>query len=197
MLGQTNKVSPLRTYRVMKQLNNKQRKYSRGAMKKILLTIIGLIFAGCTSINDADLPKKSVKDTAKNYFNVYAQRRNFDQLMSFYHDDAVLEDIIYGNYIESKADIKAFLNWSDSQFSLKENQPTLVINNQTVEDNRVVTEGYFTPFNYAGEQLGPWRFVILLEFNQDHLITKQVDWINYTPRSHYLGGENMNERIKK
>jgi hypothetical protein len=56
----------------------------------------------------------------------------------------------------------------------------------------VVAQGYFKPFSYDGKSFGPWRFVIILEFNDDGKIVREIDWINYTPRENFLGGKDIN-----
>ncbi len=164
---------------------------------KSVFLILGLYTTACTMQPNASQEAKqlNLKKITEHYFELYKERENFEEFMEFYDENAVLEDIVYGNYIESKSKIAAFLNWHDVNFSSGSVAQTLVIQKQVFDNNIVVTEGYFTPFAYAGSDMGPWRFVIWLEFDQNNKIVRHVDWINYTPRANYLGGENLNERL--
>jgi hypothetical protein len=70
--------------------------------------------------------------------------------------------------------------------------PALEVTALTAQGSRVVAQGYFKPFSYDGKFFGPWRFVIILEFNDDGKIVREIDWINYTPRENFLGGKDIN-----
>jgi len=137
-----------------------------------------------------------IKRIAHAYFDVYAERKDFDYFMSFYDESVVLEDIVYGFLASDKNAVKQFFNWSDPKFSALNNK-ALVVNQLLIENGQVVAEGYFTRFIYNEQTLGPWRFIIRLTFNEKGKITHQVDWINYTPKAHYLGGKNMNNILSK
>ncbi|MEO0368593.1 MAG: nuclear transport factor 2 family protein [Pseudomonadota bacterium] len=149
----------------------------------------------CWLVACASLPipgQPSVKSTAQEFLAVYAARNDFEALMDYYADEAQLEDLIFGHLAENKAQISAFLNWNDGKFSLPDGPPALRTTNLNVDGNTVVAQGHFTPFYYDGNSHGPWKFVIILEFNGAGKIIKQTDWINYTPRNKFLGGENRN-----
>ncbi|MBY6187301.1 nuclear transport factor 2 family protein [Marinobacter hydrocarbonoclasticus] len=136
-------------------------------------------------------------ERAMDYFDVYAERQDFARLMSFYADEAVLEDMVYGHYAEGKSEIRSFLDWSRGAFRVVGGGPALSLSSLVSDGNTVVAEGHFRAFEFEGEPLGPWRFVIWLEFDDAGQITRQTDWINYTPRRNYLGGENRNEAVKE
>jgi hypothetical protein len=160
---------------------------------KPILTITTLFFVtACVSITEQ--PTK-LELLAKDYFEVYAQRSDFNQFMAFYDDNAELRDIIYGNYLQNKTAIRHFLDWSRGSFKVKAGNRILTVTQQTSDANIVVTEGYFHAFEYDGTLLGPWLFSITLEFNTKGKIIKQTDWINYTPREQFLSGKNMNEKL--
>ncbi len=62
-------------------------------------------------------------------------------------------------------------------------------------DNTATTalvRGRFNAFLYHGQQLGPWRFLMVLKFDEQGKISYQQDWINYTPKSEYTTGHNLN-----
>jgi len=175
----------------------------KGLSKLLLISLLFTIGA-CTSLTGSQTTKNTpiistslLEQVVTEYFNVYQHRTDFEKFLTFYHEDAVLEDVVYGNLVKSKKEIKTFLNWQDPNFSLIDKNNALVVQKQVIQGNTVVTEGYFTEFNYYGKKLGPWRFIILLEFNDELKIIRQVDWINYTPREQYLGGKNMNELLLK
>lgn len=157
---------------------------------KILLQLTLLFFlTGCVSSNNA---KPDYRALTEQYFAIYTQRQDFEALMAMFAEDARLEDMIYGFHAKDKSAIRAFLNWHDQQFKLPEGRPSMVVQKQMVDGNKAAVEGYFTPFEYQGKAMGPWRFLIWLEFNDEGKIIREVDWINYTPRKDFLGGLDMN-----
>ncbi|MBY6095776.1 nuclear transport factor 2 family protein [Ferrimonas balearica] len=134
-------------------------------------------------------------EQADDFFAVYAERKDFEALMAFYAEDAVLEDMVYGHIAEGREAIRRTLDWSRGEFRVLDGGPALTLT-ETVEDGSVVVvNGYFRPFEFGGDALGPWRFTIWLEFNDSGAIQRQTDWINYTPRQRYLGGENRNDAV--
>ncbi len=145
-----------------------------------------------TSSTGAETEHK-VSAQAVGYFEVYKQRKNFEQFISFYSEDAVVEDLVYGHIAVGKEQIAAFFDWNKGDFSAAEKGDILQIEAQLVSDLEVVTKGTFKRFTYFGEELGPWRFVIYQRFNSQGKIEAQEDWINYTPKSKYLSGQNLNE----
>jgi len=174
---------------------DKMNKFARGVtgIKSLLLSVITILcLTGCTSF---DARKGSIADLARDYFSVYAARTEFDRFMSFYAENAQLEDIIYGNFLQNKSGIREFLNWDRGSYRVLGGKNALIVTAQYVDGNTVVTEGYFSAFEYDGKTLGPWLFVIVLEFNHENKIVRQTDWINYTPRESFLGGENRNDKI--
>lgn len=125
------------------------------------------------------------------------QRKDFKKFMSFYAKNAALKDIIYGNYLRNKDEIQSFLNWHNGKFDRLESEYILTVANQVIENKKAITEDYFHQFKFNDKTFGSWLFVIALDFNEDHKIIKQTDWINYTPRKDFLGGLNMNSEIKE
>jgi len=136
-----------------------------------------------------------LSQTVDEYFRVYSERNDFESLMSFYSNKAHFEDIIYGNHLKNKAEIRSFLAWDKGEFKVLDGSKVLTITSQVVGENTAVTEGFFHEFSYDGQKLGPWLFVIVHEFNTHNKIIKQTDWINYTPRTNFLGGKNMNNEL--
>ncbi len=160
--------------------------------KHLALFMVLLFVTACTTVTPQH---KTLKQVVDDYFDVYAQRSDFDQFMTFYAEEAELIDIVYGNHLQSKNAINEFLDWNRGEFRLVSGQKILTVTQQTIEANTVVTQGYFHSFEYDGAMLGPWLFNITLEFDNAHKIVKQTDWINYTPRAEFLGGNNMNDKL--
>ena len=66
----------------------------------ILLT---LLFFSCEKNETA-----STAETTALLYGIYAERSDFEKFLSFYDEDMVLEDFIFGERIEGKESFKAF-----------------------------------------------------------------------------------------
>lgn len=139
-----------------------------------LLSVGGLLLV------TACLPREQSKlnEVVQDYYSVYQQRSDFDTFLSFYDSSAVLEDIINGDKIIGKKSLAQFFNWNHSNFQLIDSL-SLIIQSQIIQDNQVVTTGYFTPFLWGDYQIEAMYFTTILIFNDDGKIIKQRDWINY------------------
>ncbi len=158
-------------------------------MRIILSFLIIFCLNGCVSTGQ----NIKLSQVVKEYFDTYSQRDDFDKFMTYYADNAHFKDIIYGNSLNGKAEIRNFLDWNKGDFKTLKGAKILTVTRHTFAKNTVITEGFFHLFSYDGQKLGPWLFVITLELDSDYKIIQQTDWINYTPRSNFLGGKNMNE----
>jgi hypothetical protein len=162
-------------------------------MRIILNLLIVLLLNGCVSTSkDNKLPQ-----VVSDYFDTYAKREDFNKFMTYYADNAQFEDIIYGNSFNSKVEISNFLEWNKGEFKILNGNKALTVTRHTFGVNTAITEGFFHTFSYDGQKLGPWLFVITQEFDSNHKIIRQTDWINYTPRVDFLGGKNMNDELVK
>ena len=90
----------------------------------------------------------------------------------------VLEDVIYGERIIGKKQFAEFFDWNHPNFKLLDTV-AMVIQNQVIDDNQAVTQGYFTPFQWDTIKVAPMKFTTILTFNTEGKIIKHVDWINY------------------
>lgn len=144
------------------------------------------------SFKNYALEKQSIKDVSDDYFQTYAERKDFKKFMSFYAEQAVVDDLVYGHIAEGKAAIEAFFNWSQGDFKVSNNKPALTITKQIFSDNKITTRGVFNQFEYMGKVMGPWRFIIWQEYDEFGKIIYQEDWINYTPKRDFISGENRN-----
>ncbi|NTS76436.1 nuclear transport factor 2 family protein [Catenovulum sp. SM1970] len=140
--------------------------------------------------------QKQIKQVVQEYVLAYSLRDDFNHFMRFYAQDAVVEDIINGDKKVGKKAISAFFNWPDKKFSLDKSQVTLVVENIAVDGPNAVLKGYFMPFRYDGLKLGPWHFTTWLTFDENLLIVKQVDFINYAPKALFQNNKDANKWIK-
>jgi len=141
----------------------------------------------------ADRPDDAqIKTAAKQFFELYAERKQFTKFMSFYAEDARLQDLVYGSDLNGKAAIADFFNWNKGDFKVVGVGLALTVEEQIVDGNSVVTKGVFNKFNFQQQALGPWRFIIFQRYDGEGKILFQEDWINYTPKANYTNGKNLN-----
>lgn len=158
-------------------------------MKQVfILLIFGLFFNAC-SIDKESTIERIVED----YYKIYNKRQDIDKFIGFYDNDILLEDIINGDRIEGKSDLRNFLNWGNPDFKTLEGN-SLRITEKIITENKAVVKGYFTKFQWGENAM---HFTTILTFNKSNKIIKQVDWINYpTSLINYDEKKNSNEWIK-
>lgn len=149
---------------------------------RVSLLVVVLCFAGVGCFAE-----DQTLTTANKYFETYSSRKDFDRFMSFYAKDAILKDIVYGEERQGVEAIRAFFNWDRGKFRTVKAGPILVITDQVVSNNRVVTTGHFQEFYFDDSKLGPWEFVIWQWYDEFGAIKEQHDWINYTPKKIMVG----------
>lgn len=161
-------------------------------MKQVfILLIFGLFFNAC-SIDKESTIERIVED----YYKIYNKRQDIDKFIGFYDNDILLEDIINGDRIEGKSDLRNFLNWGNPDFKTLEGI-SLRITEKIITENKAVVKGYFTKFQWGENEFEPMHFTTILTFNKSNKIIKQVDWINYpTSLINYDEKKNSNEWIK-
>lgn len=152
--------------------------------------IISMVIFSCT-------PKdENISKIAREYYETYQERNDFEKFLSFYDENIVLEDIINADRIIGKKALKEFFAWNNLSFK-KVDTSIFVIYEQTIEENRVITSGHFTEFLWGEQKFEAMHFVTILTFNQSGKIIKQVDWINYPSNLiDYTKRKNSNEWIK-
>ena len=131
------------------------------------------------------------------YYNTYQKNKNLEKFIDFYAEEIELEDIINGDKIKGKENLKNFLDWNNPNLS-RNDSLALIIEDQIIDGNKVVTKGFFTPFKWGELQVEAMHFTTILFFNESKKIIKQVDWINY-PSSlvDYKNRKNSNNWIPK
>lgn len=140
-------------------------------LKYIAVSLLLLLLVACSE-------QSALNETIKAYYEHYNERTNYEGFMDFYTDSVILEDMVSGEQIKGIKALQAFLDWTNPEYS-KLDQNTLIIEEQIIENNRVVTQGYFTPFKWGDTTFEAMQFTSILTFNKDGKIVKQVDWINY------------------
>ncbi|MBD1580711.1 nuclear transport factor 2 family protein [Pseudoalteromonas sp. S16_S37] len=162
--------------------------------KLILFVFITIGLSACqSSPNTTEL-----ENTLEQYIEVFQKRQNFEQFLSFYAPDAQLEDMLYGHYASNRQGIAEFYDWPNSKLTVLEGMPLFSVDQQVVDNLQRVAifSGVFHRFSYFGKELGPWRFLIKLQFNEQGKIIYQQDWINYTPRSLITQSKNLNVPVQ-
>ena len=161
-------------------------------MKQVITVLLfGLLFNACSIDKDS-----AIERIVDDYYKIYNKRQDIDKFIGFYDNDILLEDIINGDRIEGKSDLKIFLNWGNLNFKILESN-SLKITEKIIKGNKAVVKGYFTKFQWGQIEFGPMHFTTILTFNDSNKIIKQVDWINYpTGLVNYDERKNSNEWIK-
>ena len=103
-----------------------------------------LVF-GCTFLLQACQSQQTdITTRVDQFFQTYNQREDFDYFLSFYVDDILFEDIISGDRIEGKENLRAFLDWENPGFQKAEDK-LMVLTSQVVEGNKADSIRLFYP----------------------------------------------------
>ncbi|SNY99430.1 nuclear transport factor 2 family protein [Flagellimonas pacifica] len=157
----------------------------------LLSTIILPSFFSCERVK-----KQNIAKTVEEYYDTFKERKDFDKFMSFYDDEVVLEDVVNADRIIGKKELTEFFDWNNPDFQ-KGAADALVIYEQIIEGNKVVTRGYYTEFLWGGTKFEAMHFVMILTFNESGKIIKHIDWINYPSNLiDYNNRRNSNEWIR-
>lgn len=156
---------------------------------KYLLFGLAFILVACNASVDTSetagekVRAQAVKATATEFFKTYAERSDWEKLLSFYRKDLVFEDVLLQLRLDSLWQFERFYDWPDTNFrKLYPGQPSLEVEHLLVDDSTAIAAGYFTPFYWYGQLIEPdWgmQFQMVLHFDDDLRIKKQVDWIEY------------------
>lgn len=156
-----------------------------------LLIIFGLLFSSCSIDKD-----QTIERIVDDYYKTYNKRQDIDKFIGFYDNDILFEDIINGDRIEGKSDLRNFLNWGNPNFKIIESN-SLRITEKIIKGNKAVVKGYFTKFQWGENEFESMHFTTILTFDDSDKIIKQVDWINYpADLVNYEEKKNSNEWIK-
>ncbi|WP_157447231.1 hypothetical protein [Catenovulum agarivorans] len=169
---------------------------------KLLVALCSSLFISACQITDnknakssADTNKVNTKEVISQYMTAYALHEDFDYFMSFYAENAQLEDVIRGKKVKGKLQIRELFNWHDPKLSLGNSVSAVVVEQIKVFENSAVVTGFFMPFVYDGLKFGPWKMTMLLTLNENGKIIEQTDWINYTPKVLFSNDPDSNLTI--
>lgn len=123
----------------------------------------------------------AIKSQAEKYFQVFADRQDWEALLSFYDEKVVFQDLNQDLRFEGIEAFQGFYNWPDSSFSkLSPDQHHLEVEELMVLDTVAIARGHFNPFLWKGQRVeGIEDFTIWLYFNDKMKIVKQLDYIEY------------------
>ncbi len=151
-------------------------------MKKIIiLSFLGVLFslAGCSSLEE----KKNGK-TAREFYEVYANRENVDKLMEFYSSsDPQWIDAVAQSVVEGRENIKNRYQyeWSDEKYKKHMSYPKAVqIETLLANDSIVAVSGKYNPYYYNGNLVNEMKFTSWLYFDKEGKIKKQIEWVQYS-----------------
>ncbi len=65
--------------------------------------LLGVLFLVIIALSCSTKTKSDISSITAEYYKTYQQRSDFDSFLSFYDENMVLEDIIFGERIEGKA----------------------------------------------------------------------------------------------
>ena len=165
------------------------------AINKRVYTI-GLLICLLFTTACKETHKISVEEITLQWYDVYQERSDFEHFLSFYDEEMVLEDFIFGVRVEGRENFKAFFDWPNPNFKKLEDK-TLVVTETVIDKNRAVLIGYFTPFKWGEVTSEAMHFTTILEFNESGKIIKQQDWFNYSNSLvNYDTRKNSNEWLK-
>ena len=161
-------------------------------MKSLTIVIFAIsIIYSCNSrtANFQNSREQLVEQKARDFFNTFADRNDWDKFCSFYREDVAFKDIILQLELDSLWQFKRFYNWDgegDAFKKLTPDQKHLILESLVANDSVVVGKGYFNPYYYHGQLVDTdWgmEFTIWLYFDEQLKIYKQIDWIEYDPQT--------------
>ena len=167
-----------------------QKNHSESIRTFIFFILISFLFSCSTIDNRIELTQ-----VISEYYKTYQTNTDFEKFMEFYSDEIELEDIINGDKVIGKDNLRKFFNWNNPDL-VRMDSLALKIEHQVINKNVVVTKGHFSPFKWKDLKVEAMHFTSILYFNESNKIIKQVDWINY-PSSlvDYKNRNNSNKWI--
>ena len=163
---------------------------SHRIMKVIQITL--LFFVACSVKNE-----NQVEPILDDFIETYNSREDIERFLSFYDDHFVLEDIINGDRVKGKEELRNFLDWDNPDIIILDSN-YVIIKEKIIDEKMVVIKGHYSGFKWRDRDFEAMHFTTILTFNESNKITKQVDWINY-PASlvNYEERKNSNEWIER
>ena len=158
----------------------------------LLFSLFCLLFfqwLSCSEVQGDEKPLRQaqVQQVAKDFFQTFAERQDWEKFCSFYREDLIFDDIILQIHLDSLWKFKRFYKWDEEggHFQkLSPDQAHITIDDLLVNDSVAVGRGRVNPFYYYGELIEPvWGMeaTFWLYFDKDLKIKRQIDWIEYNP----------------
>ncbi len=159
------------------------------------ITNLATFFMAFSLLACTSEPQHPVEKIADRYYETYNRRENIDDLLAFYSDSLVLEDMITGDVIRGKEELRQFFDWPNEQFKLVTSN-TLIVTDRVIGEDQVAYSGYFEPFMWGELRFESMHFTMLLTFDEAGKIIHDKDWINYPNNLlNYEQRKNSNARL--
>lgn len=145
-------------------------------VKFLVLTIFSFLVS-CTNLSN----ENKIEETAKKFFDVYSERKDYEQIKSFYNDSIQYENVIQNTNLNTFATdylLNQIFSVNDKSL-VYDNGKMFKIDNIVANDSVAVVNGEFNSYTYNGFTFAPMKFTTYLYFDKDLKIKKQVDWFNY------------------
>lgn len=143
----------------------------------MFVALAGIMLVSCNK-NES---QNKAKEVAEKYFESFADRKNYNQMKSFYNDSVQYENVIQNTTVlnlETGYLLNNIYSWNDKSI-VYENNKAVTVNNIIANDSVVVVNGEYNKYTYKGFQYSPMRFTTYLYLDKNYKIIKQVDWYNY------------------
>ena len=131
--------------------------------------------------------KPITKELTEDFFRIYAERKDFNAFMEYYADEVVFEDVLFDTQLNGKDKLADFFDWHRGEFKRQGTNSILELKELVINGNIAIAQGVFYQFMYNDKLMGPWKFMMRLEFNDKGKIISHQDWINYTPKTIKIG----------
>lgn len=156
-------------------------------MKHLTLSFLVCALA-CPAID----ARQDSRELAQQFFDHYTTRDDWLSFLDLYSDELLFQDVIF-RFDLGKSEFAEFYNWEDPLLSKDPDYPEVItLEDLAVTENSAVGRGYFNPFFYDGNHYTDtdhMRFTMWLEFDEEGLITRHIDWIEYPPEFLVTAGE--------
>jgi hypothetical protein len=160
-------------------------------LTSVLLSLLFSTTWSCQSPVESSPAERSraqkVEQRAVDFFGTFSDRKDWDKLCAFYRADLQFEDVLLQLQLDSLWQFKRFYKWDeegDRFQKLSPEQPHLTITSLISNDSMAVARGRINPFYYDGYLIDTdWGmdFTIWVYFDDDLQISKQIDWMEYSP----------------
>ncbi len=146
-----------------------------------------IIIGSCQPPNNVSqlTRKDKVEQVAKDFFDTFAQRKDWEKFCSFYREDLIFEDILLQIKLDSLWQFKKFYKWDEEGGNFQKltpDQKHVEIDALVVNDSMAIGYGHLNPFYYYDkliEEKWGMKVNFILYFDKNLKIKKQIDWIEY------------------